>query len=122
MIIKKFIIHFIQKGEKFLKSMSAYSANITGCPSYWFKRRADLESTFEQKKTATCFFTFSYADNHWNDLHKLMPGKPAINDAEKRKSVINNPHLVDWYFGYRLKEFLKIVFDDLLEAEWYWYR
>ena len=68
MIIKKFIIHFIQKGEKFLKSMSAYSANITGCPSYWFKRRADLESTFEQKKTATCFFTFSYADNHWNDL------------------------------------------------------
>jgi hypothetical protein len=51
-----------------------------------------------------------------------MPGKPAENDAEKRKNVINNPHLVDWYFGYRLKEFLKIVFYDLLEAEWYWYR
>ena len=66
--------------------MSAYSANITGCPSYWFKRRADLESTFEQKKTATCFFTYSYADNHWSDLHKLMPGKPAENYAEKRNN------------------------------------
>ena len=98
-----------------------YSANITGCPSYWFKRRADLEATFEQKKCATAFFTFSYADNYWEDLHKLMPGYPAESDTTKRKNVINNPHLVDWYFGFRLNEFLKVVFEDLLEAEWRWY-
>ena len=51
-----------------------------------------------------------------------MPGRPAELDAHKRKNVINNPHLVDWFFGYRLNEFLKIVFDELLEAEWRWNR
>ena len=88
-----------------MKSLSAFSANITGCPSYWFKRRSELEATFEQKLLATAFFTFSYVDNHWEVLHKLMPGKTAISDTEKRKNVINNPHLVDWYFGYRLNLF-----------------
>jgi hypothetical protein len=29
-------------------------------------------------KPATIFFTFNYADNHWCDLHKLMPGKNKI--------------------------------------------
>lgn len=62
-------------GDQILHRMSAYSANITGSDAYWFKRRTELESTFEQKKPATVFFTFSYADNHWADLHKLMPGK-----------------------------------------------
>jgi hypothetical protein len=55
--------------------MSSFGANITGSDAYWFKRRQELISIFEQKKTATIFFTFSYADHHWIDLHDLMPGK-----------------------------------------------
>jgi hypothetical protein len=54
--------------------ISAFSANITGSDSYWFKRRQEIEATFEQKEPATIFFTFSYADNHWCVLHRLMPG------------------------------------------------
>ncbi len=57
-----------------MNRMSAYSANITGSNSYWFQKRRELESIFEQKKCATVFFTFSFADNHWSDLHNLMPG------------------------------------------------
>ncbi len=29
---------------------------------------------------------------------------------------------MDWYFGYRLKKFLEIVFDRLLGCEWRWHR
>ena len=108
-----------------LNRMSAYSSNITGSDSYWNKRRSELEATFEQKEAATVFFTFSYADNYWQDLHRLMPRNynQDINSIEstnpiKYKDVINNPHLVDWYFGERLNSFLEIVFDGILDCEW----
>lgn len=41
---------------------------------------------------------------------------------EKCQNVLNNPHLVDWYFSYRLNTFLKYFFDDMLECEWRWHR
>ena len=88
-----------------IKRMSAYAANITGSDSYWSNHRSELEATFEQKAPATVFFTFSYADNHWEDL---MPRhfKSNIDDIEmlahgkfsktmensKYQDVVNNPH------------------------------
>jgi hypothetical protein len=110
------------KGEEIMKRMTAYSANITGSDSYWFKRRKELEATFEQKGCATVFFTFSYADNHWNDLHLLMPGAFTTDKNKRYQNVLNNPHIVDWYFSYRLDLFLKIVFDSVLDCEWRWLR
>ena len=109
-----------------LQRMSAYSSNVTGCDSYWHKRRCELEATFEQKPPATVFFTFSYADNHWNDLHRLMPqyfgNDNTIKDQSKYQDVIANPHLVDWYFSHRLNNFLECVFDKILDCEWRWHR
>lgn len=108
--------------NKFMKQMCAYAANITGSDSYWFNRRCELEATFEQKESATCFYTFSYADNHWHDLHRLMPGKPAERPADRYLNVLKNPHLVDWYFGFRLNAFLKVFFDEILGSVWRWHR
>jgi hypothetical protein len=144
--------------NRIMKRMSAYSSNVTGSDSYWHKRRGELESTFEQKPPATVFFTMSYADNHWNDLHELMPrnfdnnqqnnnenqNEPNVledsisnnnetsdsnetqNDkairSQKYRDVLENPHLVDWYFGFRLNQFLEVVFDGVLECEWRWHR
>ncbi|RNA42068.1 ATP-dependent DNA helicase pif1 [Brachionus plicatilis] len=103
-----------------MKRMTAYSSNITGSDSY--KRRTELEATFEQKGCATVFFTFSYADNHWHDLHRLMPGQFTLDKNKRYQNVLNNPHLVDWYFTFRLNEFLKVVFDGILDCEWRWHR
>ena len=64
--------------------MSAYSANITGSDPFWSRRRSELQATFEQKKIATLFFTFSYADNHIPDLHRLFPGKPSKTKSERQ--------------------------------------
>ncbi|RMZ93574.1 ATP-dependent DNA helicase pif1, partial [Brachionus plicatilis] len=108
--------------EQLLRRMTPYSANITGSNAYWFQRRSELESTFEQKKPATVFFTFSYADNYWEDLHRLLPGGFSTDPKKRYFNVLNNPHLVDWYFGIRLNEFLKIVFGGILDCEWRWHR
>ncbi|CAF1045089.1 unnamed protein product [Brachionus calyciflorus] len=102
--------------------MSTFAANITGSDANWYKRIGELEATFEQMKTATAFFTFSYPDHHLHDLHRLMPGPPAEGKAQKYRNLMNNPHLVDWFFSYRLNEFLKVVFDDILDCEWRWHR
>ena len=95
----------------FMKKLSSYSSNITGSDAYWHKRRSELEATFEQMLPATAFFTFSYPDVHWDDLHKLMPGLAATTSGQKYKNMLNNPHLVDWFFSFKLNEFLKVVFD-----------
>ena len=107
--------------EELMNRMSSYCANITGSDSYWYKRRSELEATFEQKRIATCFFTFSFADTHWHDLHRLMPN-PLFEKNGRYANVLKNPHLVDWYFGYRLEKFLEITFDDILKSEWTWHR
>ena len=36
--------------------------------------------------------------------------------------MLNNSHVVDWYFDYLLKKFLKVFFHDVLECEWRWHR
>ncbi len=30
--------------------------------------------------------------------------------------------MVDWYFSYRLDNFLKVFFDGILKSEWRWHR
>jgi hypothetical protein len=108
--------------KQFMKKMTSYAANITGSDAYWSRRRSELEATFEQAKTASAFFTFSYPDLHWEDLQRMMPGPLATTFTEKYKKILDNPHLVDWFFSYKLNEFLKTVFDDVLECEWRWHR
>ena len=57
-----------------------------------------------------------------NDLHRLMPGGFSNCPKKRYKNVLDNPHLVDYYFSYRLNEFLKVVFDGILDCEWRWHR
>ena len=51
-----------------------YAANVVGSDTYWSKKGRELEALVQQKEIGTAFFTMSFADNHWNDLHRLMPG------------------------------------------------
>ncbi len=120
--LKEIIDKNESKLEGIIKRMSAYSANITGSDAFWYRRKIELQATFEQKKTATAFCTFSYADMHLADLHRLMPGNPSKNKSERYQKCLQNPHIVDWYFSHRLTKFMEVVFDDILECEWRWHR
>ena len=101
--------------------MNTYSANITNSDAYWTKRRYELLATIEQRGLPTLFFTFSFADTHWKDLHRLMPGGQEPF-SQRYKNVLNNPHLADWYYSYRLTEFVRVFFDKILKCEWIYYR
>ncbi len=44
------------------------------------------------------FFTFSVADLHWPELHKLMPddensGKESISAKQHQQNLVDNPHI-----------------------------
>lgn len=87
----------------------AYSANIVGSDGYWNKKRRELEAIMQQKSVGTLFFTLSFADNHWPDLHRLMPAG-LLPGNQRYKSIIKNPHLADWYFSHKMEVFMKHFF------------
>ena len=101
--------------------MSFWTANITGTDAYWFKERGNLASVFEQKKPGTISYTFSAADYHWPDLHRLMPG-PSNTSKNRAQSLHSNPHIANHWFGLRLKAFTRHFIQNTLGSEWHWYR
>ena len=88
--------------------------------------KEDLKAIVTNVGTPTFFFTFSSADMHWPELHALFQGYNDTNisttSEERRQNVINNPHVVDWFFTQRLENFVKYWLCDTLDAKWHWYR
>ena len=107
----------------FTSKLSRYVANVTGSSAYWFKVKEDLKAIIVAKGAPTIFFTFSSSDLYWPELHSLFSSNvESLSMEEKRKNVIDNPHLVDWFFTRRLESFLKHWLYETLDAEWHWYR
>ena len=61
---------------------------------------------------------------HWPELHYMFYSTivSELSSQSKRQNVIDNPHLVDWFFTQRLEKFEKYCFYDTLDAKWHWYR
>ena len=110
--------------------MQVYSANINGSAAYLFKNRKNLEHLMDTQGMCTMWFTLTAADNHWNDLHKLLRNSQQEQDGNKqdkararRKLVRENPHIVDQFFQARAEAMLKTMFGKKgLAIEWSWYR
>ena len=107
----------------FMSKVSRYLANIAGTNAYWNKVREELKAIITNVGAPTLFFTFSSADMHWPELHALFGANTGNATSEiKRKNVINNPHIVDWFFTQRLESFVKHWLYDTLGAKWHWFR
>ena len=120
-----------------IRSMQVYNANIVGSNSYFYKRRKELEALMECKGMPTAWFTFSAADNHWHDLHKLIYSNDdvyynniAYNDLDELQklrfrvnTIRDYQHIVDEFFFKRAKTFLEHYFSDrCLNVEYFWFR
>jgi hypothetical protein len=92
----------------FFSKISRYVANIAGSKAYWYKVREDLKAIITTVGTPTIFFTFSSADMHWPELHDILSSNKE-NSQDRRQAVINNPHIVDWFFCQRLVRDLKVL-------------
>lgn len=112
------------RGEQLMKRIQRYAAKLPGTHQYWFQRYLELRSLLEQKGAATFFWTVSSADTYWPDLHALMPHlhTEQLTHQMRIQAVIGNPHLTDWYFCNRLKDFVNHWLLQVLDVEWFWYR
>lgn len=97
-----------------IKRLQRYASKIQGTPSYWYSRYEDLKALLQKS------WTVSSADNYWPQLHSLLPSDGTTGHAARVNSVINNPHLTDWYFHAKLTDFVRHWLQDGLGAEW-WY-
>lgn len=85
--------------KSFMTKLSRYVGNITGSSAYWYRVQQDLKTIIAYKGAPTIFFTFSSADMHWPELHKLLCSNVEdLTPQDRRKHVIDNPHLADWFF------------------------
>ena len=110
-----------------ISRMLMYTGNILGSDSYFYRRRKELEGLMDSRGMSTFWFTFSAADNYWCDLHKHSGVNVTGNELEKarqrRKFVCENNHIVDYYFGLRLKALFKTFFGNgCLGTDYVWYR
>ena len=110
--------------SELMAKMSRYVANVLGSNPYWHNVKEELKAVITSKGAPTIFFTFSAADMHWPDLHDIFSNgsKSEMSAEERRQNVINNPHLVDWFFSQRLESFVKHWLSETMDAEWHWYR
>ena len=109
----------------FMSKVSRYVGNIAGTNAYWNKVREELKAIITSVGAPTLFFTFSSADMHWPELHALFKADGDIADSSsevRRQNVINNPHVVDWFFTQRLESFVKHWLYNTLGAKWHWFR
>ena len=107
----------------FMSKVSRCVGNIAGTNAYWNKVREDLKAIITNVGAPTLFFTFSSADMHWPELHALFGANSCNTTYEiRRQNVINNPHIVDWFFTQRLESFVKHWLYDTLGAKWHWFR
>ena len=62
------------------------------------------------------FFTFSATDLYWPELYILMPTNGNFETSAKQhnQNIINNPHIMVWFFSKRFE----IFFNDVLKVQW----
>ena len=105
-----------------MKKLSRY-ANITGTNAYWNKAKEELKATINQVGSPTIFWTLSCAEFHWPEYHALFSSEKEENSSNTlRENIINNPHLIDWFFTIRVENFVKHWLYETLDAEWHSYR
>ena len=83
-----------------MKSMMHYAKNITGSNAYWHQVKQNLKATVTQVGAPTIFFTLSYAEFHWPELHSLFTETDILTFTSEdiRENVVSNPHILDWFF------------------------
>lgn len=90
-----------------MSKLMHYVKNVSGTNAYWSRAKDDLKTIITQVGAPTIFWTLSCAEFHWPEFHRLFNSKGDPLDSEHRKNVIDNPHLLEWFFAKRTEQFVK---------------
>ena len=69
---------------------------------------------------STIFFNHSAADLQWPELARLICPEDPNSRSSRAKAVIENPVKSDWFFYYRVMEFIKAFYVGVLGATDCW--
>jgi len=100
------------------------SKNISGTNSYWNQQRNNLKATIAQVGPPTIFWTLSCAEFHWPEFHSLFNASDIFSSSSDdiRNNIINNQHLLEWFFTERTELFVRHWLYNTLGAQWHWFR
>ena len=102
-----------------LSKLIHYVKIVTGTNAYWNKVKEELKTTITQIGAPTIFWTLSCAEFHWSEFHPLFSNDEVTNTEQLRSNVINNPHILDWFFTQRTESFVKRWLYGHLGASWH---
>ena len=108
--------------ESLMSKLMHYAKNISGTNAYWNRAKNDLKAIITQVGAPTIFWTLSCAEFHWPEFHNLFNDISELTDSQRRENVINNPHLLDWFFTERVEKFVKHWLKNTLGSTWHWFR
>src|SRR6266536_6141340 len=77
------IQEMIANGDnKMADRIMRYGEGLRGSRQFWMARKCELSDMIKQiGHQGLIFFTFSAADFHWPELHKLMPDNGIIGSG-----------------------------------------
>ena len=91
-----------------MRKLLRYTKNVTGTNAYWNDVKRKLKATINQVGVPTIFWTLSCAEFHWPEFHSFFSDDELMSEPEiLHKNVINNPHLLDWFFTVTVEKFVK---------------
>ena len=103
-----------RQGETFSNHVLHYASSLRGTKQYWYQQRSRLLSMMDSHGLPTIFFTHSAADLQWPELaHPICP-EDSNSRSSQAKPVIENPAMSDWFFYYRVMEFIKAFYVGVL--------
>ena len=108
--------------QSLMTKIMRYAKNVTGTNAYWNSIKQDLLAIIDQVGPPTIFWTLSCAEMHWPEFHSLLSENTSQDYNILRQNVIDNPHLLDWFFTQRTEKFVKNWLYETLGATWHWYR
>ena len=62
------------------------------------------------------------AESHWPEFHSLLSYNEVSDTETLRESIINNPHLLEWFFTVKVEKTVKHWLYEQMDGEWHWYR
>ena len=111
-----------RQGEAFSSRVLHYASSLRGTKQYWYRQRSRLLAMVDTLGLPTIFFTHSAADLQWPELACLICPEDPNSRSNRAKALIENPARSDWFFYYRVMEFIKAFYVEVLGATDYWMR
>ena len=107
--------------DQLVKRVHRYAAKVSGTDQYWFQRYLELKSLLEHAERHPNLFLDCLLCRHlhWPQLHSLMPHSQTetISHSARTQAVVDIPHLTDWFFCNKLKDFVNHWLLQVLDAQ-----